>query len=49
MGINYISKEYHIYTVIFEGSKFYGFRCKLAEHEILILEKKQWLKETMYH
>ena len=29
-----------IYTVIFEGCKFRGFRCKLVEREILILEKE---------
>ena len=43
--------QYTVYGVIFEGSKFCGFHCKLAECEILILEKKQWLKElkeTMY-
>ena len=34
--------------VIFEGHKFYGFCCKLVECKILILKKKQWLKETMY-
>ena len=30
-----------VYTVIFEGRKFRGFCCKLAECKILILEKKQ--------
>ena len=34
--------------VIFEGRKFHGFRCKLVERKILIPEKKQWLKETLY-
>ena len=34
--------------VIFEGHKFYRFLCKLVERKILILEKKQWYKETMY-
>ena len=37
-----------VYMVIFKGHKFSGFRCKLLESKILILEKKQWLKETMY-
>ena len=37
-----------VYTVIFKGREFHEFRCKLAEHKILILKKKQWLKETMY-
>ena len=37
-----------IYAVIFEGRKFRGFRCKLVERKILILEKKQWLMETLY-
>ena len=32
---------YTVYAVIFEGHKFRGFRCKLVEREILILEKKQ--------
>ena len=32
------------YQVIFEGHKF---PCKLAEHEISILKKKQRLKEGM--
>ena len=40
--------KYTVYAVIFEGRKFHGFRCKLVERKILILEKKQWLKETMY-
>ena len=29
-----------VYAVIFEGRKFRGFHCKLAEHKILILEKQ---------
>ena len=29
-----------VYMVIFEGHKFCRFRCKLAECQILILEKK---------
>ena len=29
-----------VYAVIFEGCKFRGFRCKLVEREILILEKE---------
>ena len=37
-----------ICTVIFEGRKLRGFHCKLVERKILILKKKQWLKETMY-
>ena len=37
-----------VYAVIFEGCKFCGFCCKLVKREILILEKKQWLKETLY-
>ena len=36
------------HTVIFKGHKFRGFHCKLVEREIVILEKKQWLKETLY-
>ena len=39
---------YTVYAVIFKGRKFRRFRCKLVKREILILEKKQWLKETMY-
>ena len=35
------------YMEIFEGHKIHGFCCKLAEREILNLEKKQWLKEMM--
>ena len=35
----------HSYTVIFEGHKICRFHCKLAEHKILILTKKQWLME----
>ena len=31
-----------------EGHKFHRFCCKFAKHEILILRKEQWLKETMY-
>ena len=37
-----------VYTVIFEGCKIHGFHCKLAQHEILILEKEAVAKETMY-
>ena len=33
---------------IFQGTKICRFCCKLAEHKILIFEKKQWLKETIY-
>ena len=39
--------QHIVYTIIFEGCKFRGFRCKLVEREILIFEKKQWLKETL--
>ena len=35
-----------MYEVIFEGHKFSGFHCKLAEWKILTLEKKWCLKET---
>ena len=38
---------YHICGTI-EGRKICEFCVKLAECEILILRKKQWLKETMY-
>ena len=31
------------YAEIYEGRRICGFRRKLAEREILILEKKQWL------
>ena len=43
-----IDKNNTVYAVIFKGCKFRRFHCKLIEREILILEKKQWLKETMY-
>ena len=33
---------------ILRDIKIYRFCCKLAEHKILILDEKQWLKETMY-
>ena len=36
------------YTEIFNGHKIHEFCFELVEHETLILEKKQWLKETMY-
>ena len=39
---------YTVDAVIFEGHKFCGFCCKLAVREILILEKKYWLKEIIY-
>ena len=43
------TQRHTVYAVIFEGRKFRGFRCKLVEREIVILEKKQWLnKETLY-
>ena len=38
---NILQHEHTVYAVIFEGCKFHGFHCKLAEHKILILEKKQ--------
>ena len=41
---NQIEYVITIYAVIFKGRKFCGFCCKLVEREILILEKKQWLK-----
>ena len=31
-----------VYTKSFEECKIHGFRCKLAESKILILQKKQW-------
>ena len=34
-----------IYMEIVEGCKIQGFCCKLAEHEILIFKKMQWLKQ----
>ena len=35
-----ICLSYTVYAVISEGRKFRGFRCKLVEREILILEKE---------
>ena len=38
-----------VYVEIIKDYKIHVFHCKLAEHEVLILiKKKQWLKETMY-
>ena len=37
-----------IYGEIFKDPKISRFHCNLAELKILILKKKQWLKETTY-
>ena len=36
-----------VYAVIFEGHKFRGFCCKLAECKILILEKQYLRKQCI--
>ena len=45
----YVNNTKHtVFPKIVEGLKICRFHCKLVEHEILILKKKQWLKEMMY-
>ena len=40
--------QYCIHNINFEGCEFCGFRCKHAKLEILTLERKQWITETVY-
>ena len=44
-----LNNYYYVHTVYYmEIYELYEFHCKLAEHKILILKKKQRFKETMY-